>query len=208
MFDRNLIIGLIVVALFFGVFYAYAPRLLRGVLPGYGVRSGSREGFESSKAVKSGAPSQYGSGMLDNLLATNGTMASQDATQAAVRGAAAAPGAPAGEGFADYQDTMGAVPMAQGSKPAGCYPREQINPTELLPADTNSQWAQVNPQGAGDVQGKNFLSAGSLVGVNTIGQSLRNPNYQLRAEPPNPQVQVGPWQQSTIEPDLQRRPLE
>jgi hypothetical protein len=66
----------------------------------------------------------------------------------------------------------------------------------------------VNPQGAGDVQGKNFLSAGALVGVNTIGQSLRNPNYQLRAEPPNPQVQVGPWAQSTIEPDLQRRPLE
>jgi hypothetical protein len=44
--------------------------------------------------------------------------------------------------------------------------------------------------------------------VNTIGQSLRNANYQLRADVPNPQVQVGPWQQSTIEPDLQRRPLE
>jgi hypothetical protein len=202
MFDRNLIIGLIVVALFFAAFYAYAPRLLRGVLPGYGVRSGSREGFES-KGVKSGAPSQYGSGALESLMATNGTLPSQDALQASTMGALAAK-----EAFADYQDTMGAVPMAQGSKPAGCYPREQINPTELLPADTNSQWAQVNPQGAGDVQGKNFLSAGSLVGVNTIGQSLRNPNYQLRAEPPNPQVQVGPWQQSTIEPDLQRRPLE
>ena len=202
MFDRNLIIGLIVVALFFAAFYAYAPRLLRGVLPGYGLRSGSREGFASPKGVKSGA------GM--DLLGTNGTLPSQDSLQAMLKGsaAAAAPSASIGEHFTDYQSTMGAVPMAQGSKPAGCYPREQINPTELLPADTNSQWAQVNPQGAGDVQGKNFLSAGSLVGVNTIGQSLRNPNYQLRAEPPNPQVQVGPWQQSTIEPDLQRRPLE
>jgi hypothetical protein len=202
MFDRNLIIGLIVVAVFFAVFYAYAPKLLRGVLPGYGVRSGSREGFASS--VKSGTSA------LDNLLATNGTLPSQDALQAATMGAAAlkAKSAAASEGFSDYQDTMGPVPMAQGSKPGGCYPREQINPTELLPADTNSQWAQVNPQGAGDVQGKNFLSAGALVGVNTIGQSLRNPNYQLRAEPPNPQVQVGPWAQSTIEPDLQRRPLE
>lgn len=201
MFDRNLIIGLIVVAVFFAVFYAYAPRMLRGVLPGYGVRSGSREGFASPKS---------GSSMLDNLLATNGTLPSQDALQASTMGALAAKAKAmaSAEGFSDYQDTMGPVPMAQGSKPAGCYPREQINPTELLPADTNSQWAQVNPQGAGDVQGKNFLSAGSLVGVNTIGQSLRNPNYQLRAEPPNPQVQVGPWAQSTIEPDLQRRPLE
>jgi len=204
MFDRNLIIGLIVVAVFFAVFYAYAPRLLRKVIPGYGVRSGSREGFAS----KSGSGPSSGSG-LANLLATNGTLPSQDALQASIMGAAAAAKpANSAEGFSDYQDTMGPVPMAQGSKPAGCYPREQINPTELLPADTNSQWAQVNPQGAGDVQGKNFLSAGSLVGVNTIGQSLRNPNYQLRAEPPNPQVQVGPWQQSTIEPDLQRRPLE
>jgi len=44
--------------------------------------------------------------------------------------------------------------------------------------------------------------------VNTVGQSLRNANYQLRSEPPNPQVQVGPWMQTTIEPDLQRRPME
>ena len=105
-------------------------------------------------------------------------------------------------------ETMVPVPMQAAKKPAGCYPREQLNPAELLPQDVNSAWAQVNPQGAGDIQGKNFLSAGALVGVNTIGQSLRNANYQLRAEPPNPQVQVGPWMQTTIEPDLQRRPLE
>jgi hypothetical protein len=98
--------------------------------------------------------------------------------------------------------------MAAAQKPQGCYPREQLNPMELLPSDPNSQWAQVNPTGAGDIQGKNFLSAGALIGINTIGQSMRNANLQLRAEPPNPQVQPGPWNQSTIEPDLSRRPLE
>jgi|LauGreDrversion2_3_1035106.scaffolds.fasta_scaffold02579_4 hypothetical protein len=105
-------------------------------------------------------------------------------------------------------DSMGSVPMNAAKKPKDCYPREQLNPTELLPSDVNSAWAAVNPHGAGDIQGKNFLSAGSLVGVNTVGQSLRNANYQLRSEPPNPQVQVGPWMQTTIEPDLQRRPIE
>ena len=50
--------------------------------------------------------------------------------------------------------------------------------------------------------------AGALIGVNTIGQSLRNANYQLRSEPPNPQMKVGPWMQSTVEPDLMRRSLE
>jgi hypothetical protein len=98
--------------------------------------------------------------------------------------------------------------MAAANKPKDCYPREQLNPTELLPSDVNSAWAAVNPHGAGDIQGKNFLSAGALVGVHPVGQSLRNANYQLRSEPPNPQVQVGPWMQTTIEPDLQRRPME
>ena len=31
---------------------------------------------------------------------------------------------------------------------------------------------------------------------------------QVRSEPPNPQVKVSPWQQSTIEPDMGRKPLE
>jgi hypothetical protein len=117
--------------------------------------------------------------------------------------------APEGNSLSTYgSDSMGTVPMNAAKKPKDCYPREQLNPTELLPQDVNSAWAAVNPHGAGDIQGKNFLSAGSLVGVNTVGQSLRNANYQLRSEPPNPQVQVGPWMQTTIEPDLQRRPLE
>jgi hypothetical protein len=37
---------------------------------------------------------------------------------------------------------------------------------------------------------------------------LRNPNLQLRSEPPNPQLKVSPWNQTTIESDLNRRPLE
>ena len=58
------------------------------------------------------------------------------------------------------------------------------------------------------LKGVNFLDAGYQVGVNTVGQSLRNSNQQLRSEPPNPQVNVSPWQNTTIGPDLARRPLE
>ena len=39
-------------------------------------------------------------------------------------------------------------------------------------------------------------------------QVLRNANLQLRSEPPNPQVKVSPWLQTTIETDTNRRPLE
>jgi hypothetical protein len=110
------------------------------------------------------------------------------------------------EGFANLNPQES--PFPEGTQPANCYPKNQLAPQELLPTDPNSKWAEVNPTGAGDIGGKNFLGAGALIGVNTVGQSLRNANLQLRSEPANPQRQVSIWNQSTIEPDLQRRPLE
>ncbi len=110
------------------------------------------------------------------------------------------------QGFAD----LGTGPADFGSQgaPAGCYPRDQLTPAELLPKDQNSVWAEQNPMGPGSLKGKNFLSAGALIGVNTVGQSLRNANWQLRSEPPNPQMPVSIFNQSTIQPDTNRRPLE
>ena len=92
--------------------------------------------------------------------------------------------------------------------PAECYPKDVLSSADLLPQDADSKYAQANPNGQGALQDKNFLTAGFHVGVNTVGQSLRNANRQLRSEPPNPQVKVSPWMQTTIEPDLNRKPLE
>jgi hypothetical protein len=72
----------------------------------------------------------------------------------------------------------------------------------------NSVWSEQNPMGPGSLKGKNFLSAGALIGVNTVGQSMRNANLQVRSEPPNPQVAVSIFNQSTISPDISHRPLE
>jgi hypothetical protein len=104
--------------------------------------------------------------------------------------------------------TSGPADFGNAEQPAGCYPRDQLTPSELLPKDANSIWAQQNPMGTGSLKGKNFLSAGALIGVNTVGQSLRNANYQLRSEPPNPQVPVSVFNVPTIEPDVNRRSLE
>jgi len=112
------------------------------------------------------------------------------------------------EGFADLASAEGPATFASAEAPAGCYPRDQLTPTELLPADQNTIYAQQNPMGVGSLKGKNFLSAGALIGVNTVGQSLRNANLQLRSEPPNPQVPVSIFLQSTIGPDVSHRPLE
>jgi len=84
-----------------------------------------------------------------------------------------------------------------------CLVRDRLQSADLLPKDAdNSKWAQINPAGSGILGDQNFLTAGYHVGINTIGQSLRNANLQLRSEPPNPQVAVSPWGISTIEPDV------
>jgi hypothetical protein len=80
--------------------------------------------------------------------------------------------------------------------------------TGLLPDDQNSQWANLNPVNSGNIATPDLLQAGFNIGLDTIGQSLRNANYQLRSDPIIAKQNVGPWMQSTIEPDLGRVPLE
>ena len=92
--------------------------------------------------------------------------------------------------------------------PNECYPKDTLTPQDLLPQDSNSTWAQTVPAGQGSLGDQNFLNAGFHVGINTVGQSLRNANSQLRSEPANPQVKVSPWLQSTIDPDVNRKALE
>jgi hypothetical protein len=92
--------------------------------------------------------------------------------------------------------------------PSTCKNTSITNPAELLPKDSNNQWAQLNPNGKGELANVNLLKAGYHIGIDTIGQTLRNANQQIRSEPPNPQLYVGPWNQSTIEPDFMRVPLE
>jgi hypothetical protein len=104
------------------------------------------------------------------------------------------------------------VPNGSTTSTYGLAPVPRANqnydPSELLPKDVNSQWAQLNPAGSADFKNVNLLKAGSLIGIDTIGSTLRNANLQERSEPPNPTTSVSPWLNTTIEPDLMRLPLE
>tara|TARA_Y100000389_G_scaffold396_1_gene370 strand:- start:1309 stop:1860 length:552 start_codon:yes stop_codon:yes gene_type:complete len=82
------------------------------------------------------------------------------------------------------------------------------NPDDLLPKDENNEWAKLNPTGTGDLNNVNLLKAGYHCGVDTVSNSLRNANLQIRSEPPNPTDSVSPWLNSTIEPDTNRVTLE
>jgi hypothetical protein len=61
---------------------------------------------------------------------------------------------------------------------------------------------------AGNITDQNFLEAGHSHGINTVGQSLKNANKQLRSDPPIPKVNVGPWNGSTVDPDTNRKCFE
>ncbi len=87
--------------------------------------------------------------------------------------------------------------------------RQVANPSELLPNDVNSQWATLNlPQNTQNAQTPDLLQAGYHIGLDTVGQTMKNPNLQLRSDPVIDKKEVGPWNMSTVEPDLLRQPLE
>jgi hypothetical protein len=170
--------------------------------------TGECEGFQN---MPSGAPNAVSNGNASpGQMANPGkvNMANEYGNPSAVGSDMKQGAFPAPEGFQDLASMEGPASFGSSQQPAGCYPRDQLTPSELLPKDQNSVWAEQNPMGPGSLKGKNFLSAGALIGVNTVGQSLRNANWQLRSEPPNPQIPVSIFNQSTIQPDTNRRPLE
>jgi len=122
-----------------------------------------------------------------------------------------------GMGTGDYSSgTSGAgastTPPASMNTAATTTPPASTvaSPADLLPADQNSQWAALNPvnMSQGNIIAGDMLQAGYHIGLDTIGQTLKNANLQLRSDPIIPKQNVGPWNQSTYEPDYGRVPLE
>lgn len=101
-------------------------------------------------------------------------------------------------------ETLGGGDFAKVDLPTG---GEMITPEDLLPkTEEVKQFEDQFPTGRGDIKGKNFLIASHNFGINTVGTSNKNPNLQLRSDPAITRVDVGPWNNSSIEPsDLTNR---
>ena len=99
--------------------------------------------------------------------------------------------------------------VEESNEPAG---KENVNDEtltskDLLPAEDKNaiEFASVAPKVDGSLSDQNFLTAGHLQGE--LSMAAKNPNYGIRAEPPNPQNNVSPWMNTSIKPDTLRRPL-
>ena len=70
-----------------------------------------------------------------------------------------------------------------GNSASSCYPQPNLTAQDLLPKEDSKAIQDFNvakPVGEGILKGVNMLDAGFHIGVNTVGQSLRNANQQLR----------------------------
>ena len=80
---------------------------------------------------------------------------------------------------------------------------------DLLPkpgSAANSEFGEFAPTKA--LEAQNFVDASKVIGVDTVGSSLRNASYDLRRAPVIPRTNVGPWSMSTVDSDLYRKSLD
>jgi len=92
---------------------------------------------------------------------------------------------------------------------SGAKSKDVANPSDLLPQNGGNSWAKLNPNAnVNQVVIPDLLEAGYHIGLDTIGQTMKNPNLQERSEPIIPKQAVSPWNNSSYEPDIARVPLE
>lgn len=146
--------------------------------------------------------------MSNNVFANAGKVESAAAPSEQAAPAAAA-GAVQPVATTDHKpDFLGVSGVSSGNKPTNVGNTKPVmDPKELLPTDTNNEWSSIVPNM--DLKNIGMLKAGQNLGIDTIGSSLRNPNLQLRSEPTIPKNgNIGPWNNSTMEPDTNRRGVE
>ncbi len=75
------------------------------------------------------------------------------------------------------------------------------NPSDLLPSPASGKngWDVLDSVGTSAGANPDLLEAGHHSGIDTVGQSLRNANLQVRSDPQIPIQDTGPWNQTTIE---------
>lgn len=99
-------------------------------------------------------------------------------------------------------------PPIQNAQPTAPMGGQGVS-TSMLPKEIPSQEDFGNFSPEVIMAGQNYLDPRSQIGYpETLGGVLRNANYDVRSEPPNPRVPVSIFNNSTIVPDLMRPQFE
>jgi len=86
---------------------------------------------------------------------------------------------------------------------------DSFNAKDFLPKEVNDEWFETDFSLAKYQLNDDKLinTEKYIIGINTVGESLKNASHDLRGTIPNPKFITGPWNQSTIEPDFNLKPL-
>ncbi|ARF09443.1 hypothetical protein Indivirus_1_66 [Indivirus ILV1] len=87
-----------------------------------------------------------------------------------------------------------------------CDPEELFDVDKYLPQEVNDSFFEVMPEPV-SIKNRHLINITKPLGINTIGTSLKNASYDLRTEPANPKQVVSPWLQSSIEGNINLKPL-
>jgi len=85
----------------------------------------------------------------------------------------------------------------------------EYDSSQYLPKEVNDEWFETDfTQAKYNLNDDKLINTNRyIIGVNTVGQSLKNPSYDIRGTIPNPKYTVSPWLNSTYEPDTNIKPL-
>jgi hypothetical protein len=86
---------------------------------------------------------------------------------------------------------------------------DNYNAKDFLPKEINDEWFETDFSLAKYQLNDDKLinTERYIIGINTVGQSLKNASYDIRGTIPNPKFAVSPWMNSTYEPDFNLKPL-
>ena len=86
---------------------------------------------------------------------------------------------------------------------------DNYNAKDFLPKQINDEWFETDFSLAKYQLNDDKLinTERYMIGINTVGQSLKNATYDIRGTIANPKLVVSPWNNSTYEPDFNLKPL-
>jgi hypothetical protein len=86
---------------------------------------------------------------------------------------------------------------------------KQYNAKDYLPKEINDKWFDTDfSQAKYNIDDDKLINTERyIIGINTVGQSLKNASYDIRGTVPNPKFSVSPWNNSTYETDYNIKPL-
>lgn len=87
-----------------------------------------------------------------------------------------------------------------------CEPEDLFDVDKYLPQEVNDDWFEVQPEPI-SVKNRHLINITKPIGINTIGTSNKNMSYDIRSAPAVPKLVVSPWLQSSIDPDVNLKPM-